>query len=937
MKKIVLILACILVTTVINGQNDILQIRLGDETVICRASDIHTITFDSVQMPRPLMGLQRWDMYSGEGATQKQELGYLEGAQAFLKPEQWWHRAPFFTRLTKDVDWVVHPVGAGPLWINYPYNFQFVKETMDQEIDFATDAGIDFFIFNGPALTLQSNGWGLHNNLDAYLLNTREDKTKFVCALYGHSAMNYGRTRVDLMLDEAISYMKLPEWQSVLSGRPLIPVIFPEGFRDQLEGQEDPAERMTAAQFIQHIRDRVMAEGLRNPYIVATTVPARSYEHADEYMVDGYDAFTDYSGGYGGAMATFGNGPSFASATQSMLGVWDGEFKAKELNFIPSMSNGNYAWPRAEGDTHWIIEEPLPGDMKALVKSSLQYVMDNAEDCGAQVLFSYSWNEHSEGGGICPTMGASPDYIPVTAKLDEFALGLSEFEAENTPQAAIRVMHVNRTSGYQVEFPLSHLNDLIYEGYGYIKLFIYQDGTSTSELMTDIESLEFDGGSNLNILLKAGGEPISFEIDNIDSICFETPQQIPEPQELILKGDFNYFDAININFCGELNDYDWRGSSSCLGVYGSDWKSMNASGGTQRAAFCKDHRSFQFLASNKVSLEAGETYRLLFSHRQHPLAETTEGVGLYVFLSSTQDKENVVDTVCQINNLSNSEIIFDTTDFQASVGGDYYLVFSTIAPQDSVDVKIYVDDVSLKQLLPLFKVYLETAISAVQSAVDAQSENIGYDAGEYSPAVIEIATNAITAAQNVLATATLQIQLDGAVSSLENEMKKFVANLLSTALLRGVIDSSLMVLNAQLENIGENMGQYAQTIFDAAMAAISTAENVKVSAALQSSIDAAVAFLRSEMAKFVPNPTGIGQTSLPGFNIYPNPVSDELFIASNDPVSFMITDVSGRILMNIDMEGNRVDVSSLENGIYFVHFMMKDNSKRTMKFVKWKN
>jgi len=234
MKRPILILFLIVAVTTVNGQGDILQIRSGEENVNCKASDILKITFDSVQMGRPLMGLQRWDMYSGEGATQRQELGYLDGAQAFLKPEQWWHRAPFFTRLTKDVDWVSHPQGAGPLWINYPYKFSFVQETMDQEIDFATDAGIDFFIFNGPALTIHSNGWGLHNNLDAYLLNTREDKTKFVCALYGHGSMNYGRTMVDLMLDEAISYMKLPEWQTVLTGRPLVPIIFPDKFKAML-------------------------------------------------------------------------------------------------------------------------------------------------------------------------------------------------------------------------------------------------------------------------------------------------------------------------------------------------------------------------------------------------------------------------------------------------------------------------------------------------------------------------------------------------------------------------------------------------------------------------------------------------------------------------------------------------------------------------------
>lgn len=31
-------------------------------------------------------------------------------------------------------------------------------------------------------------------------------------------------------------------------------------------------------------------------------------------------------------------------------------------------------------------------------------------DIETQVVFSYSWNEHSVGGAICPTMGKAPDY-----------------------------------------------------------------------------------------------------------------------------------------------------------------------------------------------------------------------------------------------------------------------------------------------------------------------------------------------------------------------------------------------------------------------------------------------------------------------------------------------------------------------------------------------
>jgi hypothetical protein len=40
----------------------------------------------------------------------------------------------------------------------------------------------------------------------------------------------------------------------------------------------------------------------------------------------------------------------------------------------------------------------------------------------------YSWNEHSEGGGLCPTMGESPEYKPVTKWLDEVATALAAWQ-----------------------------------------------------------------------------------------------------------------------------------------------------------------------------------------------------------------------------------------------------------------------------------------------------------------------------------------------------------------------------------------------------------------------------------------------------------------------------------------------------------------------------
>lgn len=303
--------------------NTALMMRIISVSVLCILSCGDFLFADvAEERNRPLLGVQRWDMYSGKGATQAQELGYLPGKQGFLKPAKWHDRAPFFCRLTKDVDWVKHPANAGPLWFNYPFSRELLQKTMDQEIRYAYNAGIDFFIYHGPAirLTANRNGWELLNNLHCYMDSKipQAKKMNFIWALYGHRAMAYTRSKVASMMDETIEYIKMPNWQKVIDDRPLIFVLWPENFKKQL-GNASGRERMTATEFTDYIRKRVKTAGLKNPYIVASMVPAKTFLHAQTLKKDGYDAFKDYAGGYGGTVGPQDKAPTYAEATESLI------------------------------------------------------------------------------------------------------------------------------------------------------------------------------------------------------------------------------------------------------------------------------------------------------------------------------------------------------------------------------------------------------------------------------------------------------------------------------------------------------------------------------------------------------------------------------------------------------------------------------------------
>ncbi|MBL0013334.1 MAG: T9SS type A sorting domain-containing protein [Flavobacterium sp.] len=68
--------------------------------------------------------------------------------------------------------------------------------------------------------------------------------------------------------------------------------------------------------------------------------------------------------------------------------------------------------------------------------------------------------------------------------------------------------------------------------------------------------------------------------------------------------------------------------------------------------------------------------------------------------------------------------------------------------------------------------------------------------------------------------------------------------------------------------------------------------------------------------------------------LFPNPASDYLNISSAATIeSVVIIDVNGRVIKTIYRDANKIDVSNLQNGIYFMK-VKTNNSYETMKFIK---
>ncbi len=82
--------------------------------------------------------------------------------------------------------------------------------------------------------------------------------------------------------------------------------------------------------------------------------------------------------------------------------------------------------------------------------------------------------------------------------------------------------------------------------------------------------------------------------------------------------------------------------------------------------------------------------------------------------------------------------------------------------------------------------------------------------------------------------------------------------------------------------------------------------------------------------------TGLSKNNLNEFGIYPNPVTDQLYVRTNgESVKITVTDLSGRVLSSqlSTTELNSVDVTRLNAGVYFIEVSSNSNV-RIEKFIK---
>lgn len=374
------------------------------------------------------LGVIRWDGYNGSPVwTQQQEFG-------FLADRRWHARAPWFVRRTGDPD--------QPLRFNPGYERRVIQQVTDQEIWYAAGAGVDYWAFCHFGRH-KGGGWQLRDNFECYLASSLKRRIRFALICLGEhigAGLSQGESGPDAVLrdwhryeDEYLELFADPQYMRVCTGRPLFFLMGPDELSRRLGDPAGPEWRVDRLRDVIHrFRARCRHTGCGNPYIVGmNTGGIWSAMFIDRAGLDAVSAYRPAFGATAEGAPYNRLWPSIRD--QLLLGEIGLGGNPRRQLVVPLMSGADHTprhikQPAAFGPEHY--RDPRPGEFREHLLAGLRWTAAHPRNCPAQTVLVYAWNEHSEGGFVCPTMGDPPDYRPDTHLLDELAEAVRRFRAE---------------------------------------------------------------------------------------------------------------------------------------------------------------------------------------------------------------------------------------------------------------------------------------------------------------------------------------------------------------------------------------------------------------------------------------------------------------------------------------------------------------------------
>lgn len=306
------------------------------------------------------VGAIRWDAWTGGRITKEVE--------KTLGPKKYHNRLPWFSKVIDNK--TVKIDGSS-------------KSIMDREIDYAADAGLNYWAF----LIYQENS-SMSVALNQYLKSKKRNNINFCLILY--NTLSVSENDWPGERDRLVKLLKEPGYQKVLNNRPLV-----YAFR----GDKFPYERYKDFLSAAH------KSGLKPYSVYMTWMASNEYNKAKKV---GFDAVSAY--------ALSSNLPQFTQFSKEVERIFWHEVKSAKIPLVPLVSTGWDKNPRKDNPVSWekghayhkqntFPSRAKPEEIANHFKNSIKFIKANPKLCSAKTVIFYAWNEYDEGGWLAPTRG----------------------------------------------------------------------------------------------------------------------------------------------------------------------------------------------------------------------------------------------------------------------------------------------------------------------------------------------------------------------------------------------------------------------------------------------------------------------------------------------------------------------------------------------------
>lgn len=359
---------------------------------LCAARALASPPATGTNEERPLVGAIRWDAWSGG----QNPIG--RAVESSLGPAKWHQRLPFFAKV--DGKNRVRLDGSAPA-------------TVEQEIEYATQAGLDYWTFGANSLE-SPMAYGLR----AYLASKKPHHIKFSLM----TSPNCSRLRDAAYIARLAQWMKDPRYLCVLDGRPVLYLL------TWYASKENTPEEYHKA--IADLRAGLRRASLPEPYLVMMNFkPSEARRWVD---LGGGDAVSSYTAQGGGRNAPY------AELARHAEHFWD-SCKETGAQVVPVIMSGWDRRPRVEHPVPWetwqkpnegigkFYQPPKPEELAKHVRHALDWLKVNRSAAPAQIAIIYAWNEFDEGGWLAPTL--SPDGTANLQRVEAVGGAIREWRA----------------------------------------------------------------------------------------------------------------------------------------------------------------------------------------------------------------------------------------------------------------------------------------------------------------------------------------------------------------------------------------------------------------------------------------------------------------------------------------------------------------------------